>query len=162
MKEGNNLLDNDELMALARHAIGREDYHDALVKLKFLLTREDANTDAYALLGRVYASLDLHEKAIAAFEQYLGSEPEVIPERFHLGVVYREMGDNAKALEIWDEVLERAPGFPPALYNKALFLLDEGDKEEAVKILTYIVNNVSPDDNHVEVANRMLASLSIH
>ncbi|MGF1731289.1 tetratricopeptide repeat protein [Photobacterium kasasachensis] len=161
MQDGNNLLDNEELLALSRNALEREDYHDALIKIKYILKRNEVPAGVYALLGRTYAALELHDKAVAAFNEFLHHRPEVIPERFHLGVVYREMGDNAKALAVWEEVLEKAPNFPPALYNKALFLLDDGNEDEAIELFNYIIENVEPDDSHVEMANHMLSTISL-
>lgn len=161
MQDDNNLLDNEELLALSRNAIEREDYHDALIKLKYILKRDEVPAGVYALLGRTYAALELFDKSIVAFNEFLHHRPEVIPERFHLGVVYREMGDKEKAFEIWEEVLEKAPNFPPALYNKALFLLDDGNEDEAVEQFNNIIENVDPEDSHVEMANEMLSTISL-
>ncbi|MDO6685867.1 MULTISPECIES: tetratricopeptide repeat protein [unclassified Agarivorans] len=155
------LLESDELLALSRIAIEREDYEGALMKLKSILDEPEIPVGVYALLGRVYAALELFEKAIIAFDEYLIHRPEVVPEKFHLGAVYREMGENEKALQIWDEVLDKAPDFPPVLYNQALYYLEEKDEDGAIEKLNYIIENIDPEDNHVDMANRLLSTISL-
>lgn len=156
-----SVLDNEELLALAKVAVERTDYEDALVKMKSLLKRDNFPASVYALFGRTYAALELYTKAIESFNEFLHHYPEVIPERFHLGVVYRNMKNNEKALSVWNEVLELAPAFPPALYNKALLLLELDDEDGAIKQLNYIIENVGPEDEHVDMANHMLSSISL-
>ncbi|KUI97005.1 tetratricopeptide repeat protein [Vibrio sp. MEBiC08052] len=161
MQDNTMLLDTEELIALSRSALLKEDYDCALTKLKLVVRQEQFPIEVYSLLGRVYAALELFDKSVAAFQEFLTRRPEVVPERFHLGMVYRNMGENTKAIQVWDEVLEQAPMFPPALYNKGLYYLDEGNKEEAIELFNYIIDHVDPDDSHVEMANYMLSSMSL-
>ncbi|EHK8998535.1 hypothetical protein M2H13_18905 [Vibrio vulnificus] len=156
-----SVLDDEELLALAKVSVERADYEDALIKMKILLNRDNFPVSIYALFGRTYTALELYSKAIESFNEFLYHYPEVIPERFHLGVVYRRMKNNEKALSVWNEVLELAPAFPPALYNKALLLLDWHDEDGAIEQLNYIIENVDPEDDHVEMASHMLSSISL-
>jgi len=76
-------LESDELLALAKHDIGKERYEEALLKLKKILAdspESGAPVDAFAELGRLNLRLGLRDKAEQAFKQCLVLNPEAVQE----------------------------------------------------------------------------------
>ena len=155
-------LEPDELLALANLYFDNEDYIVALPILKKLVNSETAPVGAFSTLGRIYSILGLFERAKAAFDAYLGFRPDAIPERFEKGLVLKQMGSDEAALTIWENILEENEHFAPALYTKALYLKESSRVDEAIDVLTLLIENTPPEDNHFDLANQMLSELSLY
>ncbi|EJI1278668.1 tetratricopeptide repeat protein [Vibrio vulnificus] len=155
-------LDSDELLALANLYFDNEDYIVALPILKKLVNLEMAPVGAFSTLGRIYSILGLFERAKAAFDAYLGFRPNAIPERFEKGLVLKQMGRDDEALAIWENILKENEHFAPALYTKALYLRENDRVDEAIDVLTLLIENTPPEDNHLELANQLLSELSLY
>ena len=128
-------FDQDELMALTEQDLRRENYAEALEKLKVIGGRNGVPVAYHAVLGRVYASLGLLQRARHAFATYVENTPDSIHEHFQLGMVERDMGNLPEAQQIWDQVLEKEQDYPPALYFKAASLVDLNEYREAMPLL---------------------------
>jgi tetratricopeptide (TPR) repeat protein len=155
------MFDPDELLALAQLDLNKERYDKALARLKVLMSAQEVPIAAYSMLGRVYAILGLHERAKEALETYLRLRPDVVPEHFHLGMLYRDSGEGEQAMEIWAAVLAKAPNFPPALYHQGLYLLEQGLRHEAIDKLNQILETADPADEHIGMANSLMAEISL-
>lgn len=153
------LFDNDELFALAAFEFEKDEYQNALPKLKRLIATGTPPVGTYSVLGRLYANLRLFEKAKTALEKYLELLPEVVPEHFQLSMVYLELGDEERATATWEAVLDKAPNFPPALFAKAQYLLRDNQPELAVELFNQIIETASPQDQHVEPAKKLVEEI---
>jgi tetratricopeptide (TPR) repeat protein len=139
-------FDTDELMALARIALERNDLEGALLKLKKLVGSNDAPADAFALAARVYAQVGLYDRAEKLYQRFLEQHPEAVTERFQLGMTRLDSGKPDKALEIWEVLLKEQPAHPPALFYKSLVLAQTGKTADAKKNLDLLLKSI-PNDN---------------
>lgn len=154
-------FDPEELFALAKYDFSKNEYEPALSKLKVLIGRNQTLLDSYSLAGRIYATLELFEKAKECFSIFVKNAPEAIEERFQLGVVDYNLGNLEDALSMWDELLESYPGFPPALYHKALVMIDKDEVQQATDLLNSLLETAPEGDAHIAMADEMLSKLSL-
>lgn len=152
-------FESEELVALARLDMEKQDFSSALAKLKSAVAMENASTDSYSMLAKVYAQLGLYEKAIAQFEVYLQRAPEALVEKFQLGMAQFDAKKTTEALATWGELLISHPDFPPALYYKSLALVQEGMKEPAIETLAHLIQTAAADNLYCERAQQILQDL---
>lgn len=149
----------DELFALARLALERNDVEGALRKLKVVVRGKKAPTEAIALTARVYAQLRLFDRAEELFRRYLEMHPKAVLERFQLGMTRFDNGKPEPALEVWEAVLKDQPEFPPALYFKGLALSQLGRSGEAKPVLEALLRSASADNLYFGRAKELLQAI---
>ncbi len=157
-------FDGDELLALSDWHFQNNQYDQALDKLKALVTRQDAPLQSHALIGRIYATLGLFDKAKKAFVFYLEhqSNPNMrVNEIFQLGLVEKDSGNIEAALRAWDDLLINYPNHTPCLYHKAIVLVDLKQYQQAADILNYILENAEDNDRHIQLADQMLNNIAL-
>ncbi|WP_143873867.1 tetratricopeptide repeat protein [Catenovulum sediminis] len=154
-------FDTDELLALTKIDLSRDDFTSALDKLKVMNGRNEIPLDYYAMLGRVYASIGLLKRARAAFTTYTEQVPSAVYEKFQLGMVEHDMDNVLKAQNIWEAIIEEHPQYAPALYYKATIHLRLEELSEASECLATIVEQCGPQDEYYERAVQQLNQLNI-
>ncbi len=154
------LLNTDELLALAALDLEKENLAEGLEKLKYLVKQETVSDELDSMLGSIYAKLQLFHYAVEHYSALLSRTPSRLHERFQLGMVYRELNELNKAVENWDLVLEEEEFYPPVLFHKALLLLSAADDEEECKVLLRKLTETADKDNYyVERALGVLGEL---
>jgi tetratricopeptide (TPR) repeat protein len=159
MPEEETMLDREELLALARRDAGNGRLEEALLKLKGLLSGPEAMTDALPVAARVYAQLELTERARSCYRRYLESNPEATLESFELGMTYFERGEHGEASKLWHGVLERSPTHPPALFYRALLAAREGRVPDARRDLDVLFQAVPADNLYVGRGKELLQEI---
>ncbi len=152
-------LERDELLALARLDIEAGRTEEALRKLKPLIAGDDAPVEALPLAARLYAKLQLTERAQACYRRYLAARPEALLESFELGMTHFEKGENGEAAKLWQGVLERSPTHPPALFYRALLAAREGRAPDARRDLDVLLKAVPADNLYVGRGRELLQEM---
>lgn len=152
-------LDSDELLALACIDFDADRLDAALVKLK-LAEKKNVPAEAYALSGRLYAKLELFERARKSFRKYLEMHPESLVTLFQYGMVHLDSGDFEGALEIFEQVLEKDSSHPPTLFHKALALSNKGEQSAALKVLDDLLVSAAKDNFFYERALELRAKIN--
>lgn len=155
-----NLLESDELIALAKIDFDNNRLTDALIKLKHVENLSNPPIEAAAYHAKVLARLGLHGKAIKHYTHFLSKNPDATVEQFELGISMRECGDITAAMNEWDRVLASEPDFPPALFYKGLALLDQSETDEATQILRRLVDLQLENNLYVKNAKEILQSIA--
>lgn len=159
-----SVFDSDELLALSDLNFQSGNHQDALEKLKILVRRENAPLQTHALLGRIYATLGLFEKAKTAFIFYLEHQTNDrmrVNEFFQLGLVERDMGNFDAALKIWDDLLKAYPNHTPTLYNNAVILAEKQQLQKAADLLNLILEVADDKDQHIQLADQLLSRIAL-
>ncbi len=155
-------FDNDELLALADWNFKKTDYQAAIEKLKTLLARNNVPLNTYALLGRVYATIGLFERAKGAFQFFIDQKQDpstALNERFQLGLVENDLGNSEQAIKIWDEVLASHSNFVPAMYHKAKVLVELNQVQVAVELLNNLLETAEDGNEYIPMADKLLSKL---
>jgi len=152
-------FDADELLALARFDLERNDYEGALGKLKIVVSGDSAPADAFAMTARLYAQLGLFERAKGFFQKYLALNPNALVEKFQLGMAYFDTGNTKEALGLWSEILEKQPIHPPALFYKGFALVQQGQTAEAKDLLNTLLKNAPADNLYFGRARELLQAI---
>lgn len=153
------ILDGDELLALARIDIEAGRLDGALLKVKWALKKDNSSLEAISMSARLYAQLRLTTKAVDAYKLFLQQRPEAMTETFQLGMVHMESGMRSEALSYWTQVLEADPAHPPSLYFSAIARLEQGEAEAAQRHLNVLLNSASVDNLYYSKAKDLLLSL---
>jgi tetratricopeptide (TPR) repeat protein len=153
------ILERDELLALARRDLEKDRVEEALRKLKPLIAGDDALVEALPLAARVYAQLRLIERAQTCYQRYLAARPEAVLESFELGMTHFERGETGEAARLWQGVLERAPTHPPALFYRALLNAREGKLPDARRDLDVLFGAVPADNLYVGRGKELLQEI---
>lgn len=151
-----DLFETDELVALARLDIERNQLDEALWKLKQAQTDAAAPPEAAAMLARLYAQLGLWDRAKPLFERYLAAQPNAINETFQLGMVHFDSGQTEEAIKIWEKLLQTQPIHPPALFYRALAKHQTGQSAEARHSLDVLLKSAPPDNLYFGRARELL------
>jgi tetratricopeptide (TPR) repeat protein len=96
------------------------------------LTEHDARP-AYNVANIYWRRGEL-ERAIAAYEQAIATDPTFVSSYHNLGVIYEEMGQVERAIELWRKVLEIDPTHQNArisLQHVGIAVETEADRREA-------------------------------
>jgi tetratricopeptide (TPR) repeat protein len=152
-------FESDELLALARVALDKDDIEGALYKLKQVTEAANPPVEAFALAAKVYAQLRLFDRAETLYDRFLQKQPDAFVERFQMGMVSFDSGKADKALEIWESVLKDQPGFPPALFYKALALSQKGKLGDAKQLLESLLKSLPTDNLYFGRAKELLHAI---
>lgn len=153
------LFDADELLALARMALERNDVEGALVKLKKVIGTGNPPLEAIGLGARVYAQIGLYARAEKLYESYLEKNPAAVLEQFQLGMTRFDAGKPNEALKVWDGLLKEQPAHPPALFYRSLALAQTGNTGEARKSLNQLLNSVPVDNLYFGRGKELLQAI---
>ena len=154
-----DLFESDELMALARLDIERNELDEALWKLKQVIAETNPPIEALAMTARLYAQLGLLERAKPLYQRYLEEQPDAINETFQFGMVHFDAGQQVEALNIWDGLLKSQPTHPPALFYRALALHQLGQLPEARHSLDILLKSAAPDNLYFNRAKELLQTI---
>lgn len=152
-------FDPEELLALARAALERNEFESALEKLKHLMEGANPPADAIALSARLYAQLGLYARAEKLYQRYLKTNPKAITEQFQLGLAQVGAGRPAEALQVWDGLLKEEPNHIPTLYYRALVLAQTGKAGEAKAILDHILKWIPVENPYFNAAKQLLNAI---
>jgi tetratricopeptide (TPR) repeat protein len=153
------IIEQDELLALARMDVEKGQLESALIKLKQILAEESPIADAISMLARLYAQLGLYSKAQQYFKKYVEVNPEAEIEYFQLGMTYFEAGQNSEAEEIWNDILTKKATHPPSLYYKSLSMARSKKSSGAKETLGVLLKSVSPDNLYFQRGKELLAAI---
>lgn len=154
-----DLLDNLELIALAKLDLENKQTDKALIKIKKALLSEENPADLSIFAGKVYAQLKLFDYAETHYRNYLEQHPNSLHERFELGMI---MFDNEKiepALELWNEILANDEGHPPSLFYSSIAYLQQSNADIAKTRLQKLVELVPSSNLYYSKAMDELAHI---
>lgn len=141
-----DLYDTEELLALARLDMNRNQYDEALWKLKRVLQENDPPMEAVSMAARLYAQIGLFHRAQALFNRYIERDADAVTETFQLGMTYLDAGNRDEALQVWDRLLQKHPTHPPAMFYRGLALAQRGEAAAARDQLEHLLK-IAPSDN---------------
>jgi tetratricopeptide (TPR) repeat protein len=119
----------------AAELLHEERYHDAMLMLRDVLTKDPQNAYAFYFLAIVmYESGEL-EASRDAYRACLKIAPSHLGARVALCHVLRGLGDLRGALKEGLEALSQSPGDPDALHALGVAYYARGDKDSAQKYL---------------------------
>lgn len=150
-------LEDDEIMALLKIDLQKEDFDKALIKTKYI---KKPDQEAISLIAKVYAQIGLFEKSRKYYEQFLKKDTGAVNERFQLGMVLHDSGDVQGAYQEWNNVLESEPTHPPTLFYKGLTLANEGKLAEAQQIITLLLQTAASDNLYFGRAKNLLDNMT--
>ena len=153
------VLDDDELLALARRDAENGRVEEALRKLKPMIARAEGPVDALAFAARIYAQLQLPERAQACYRRYLAARPEAVLESFELGMTHFEKGEAAEADRLWRAVLQRSPTHPPTLFYSAVQAVRGGREPDARRHLEVLFQALPGDNLYVQRGRALLKEM---
>lgn len=128
------MLDADEHLHLALHAISVRDHHAALTHLHEALAQRADDARALYLLGVQHAELGLVRRGIEGLTAALAVEPGMDMARFQLGLMLLDTGRVAEARQHL-ELLGRSTDASLRLYSQGMVALADGRTEAARQAL---------------------------
>lgn len=127
-----NVLDADELFALALRASAQGDDAAALGHLKLALGKNPRHARAHWAIAAEYASLGLPEQAAQHFAQAVALEPAQAVARFQYGLLQLTCGDVEQARAIWAP-LDDGPAMEPLrLFKTGLLHMVHDEFDQAL------------------------------
>lgn len=156
------LFDHDELIALIKQDMKTQQFSDALGKIKFILKEEKIPVELFSLAGKLYATLELFERARFYFSEYIKHVPDAYVELFQLGMVEKDTGNLKKALEIWRKVMELNPTYSEGLYYSADIYIQLQQYEDARSILLQLLESANDSDPYIPMADQLLNRIKAH
>lgn len=153
------ILDTEELLALTRWYITKQDFGQALLFNKHCILKKNTPDETYKLSGKIYAELGLYEHAKVSFKKYLDKNPDSITELFQYGMVHMDTGETQQALKIWENLLLKDSTYPPALFYSALNLANSNRSDEALKKLNILIKSTPTDNFYFNKARNLLTSI---
>lgn len=157
-----SIFEQDELLALIREDMKKQDYVSALTKVKFILSRDRIPVEVLALAGKIYATLGLFERAKLAFADYLQNSPNSFLELFQLGMVEKDMGNYDQAIQNWEAVLELQPNYPEALFYLGDLSIHMERLEEARTWLLRLLETAPDGSEFIPMADQLLNRIKAH
>lgn len=157
-----SIFEQDELLALARDDMKKQDYTSALTKVKFIFTQERIPLDVLALAGKIYATLGLFDRAKAAFTDYTKNSPDAFVELFQLGMVEKDMGNREQAVKIWEGVLEIQPDYSEVLFYLGELCIQLERIEDARNWLLRLLETAPDDSEFIPLADQLLNRIKAH
>lgn len=156
------LFESDELMALALLDMKSQSYQSALEKVKSVQTRGDFPVEAFALAGKIYATLGLFDRAKESFSNYIDRVPDAYIEHFQLGMVEKDSGNYQRAIDVWTSVLERQPNYPEALFYLGDLCIRLDRIDEARKWLLALLETAPDESEFIPLADQLLNRIKGH
>jgi tetratricopeptide (TPR) repeat protein len=153
------LLDNNELLAITRWHLSRDDFGQALIYYKLIAKQKNAPDEAFKLGGKIYAELGLFEYAEKSFKKFIDRNPDEITEIFQYGMVHLDKGDTDAAVKIWDDLLLKEPNHPPTLFYSALTLSNNKKSDKAKKHLETLIKTAPSDNLYFEKSRDLLLKI---
>lgn len=154
-----DVLDQEELLALARIDIENNALSDALVKLKYA-KRQVESDESLVMLARLYARIGLFEKAKSHFEQFLHNNPEALVEKFQYGMTHFDSNDDEHALKVFQEILQSQNDHPPALYYSAVIYSRKLENDKATQYLGLLLSTAPKDNLFYLRAGELLSNIT--
>lgn len=127
-----NMLDQVELLQLARNAGSADDSASAIAYLKEAVSRTDATGAAHYLLGAEYAQIGMYERAVSEMESALALDPALATARLQLGLLWLGGGAVDRAESVLLPLAELAPDDALRHFGAGLCLLIKNQVDEAV------------------------------
>jgi tetratricopeptide (TPR) repeat protein len=155
------LFDHDELIALIKQDMKTQQFSNALEKTKFILKEEKIPVELFSLAGKLYASLELFERARFFFSEYTRHVPNAFVELFQLGMVEKDMGNIDSAIEIWKK-LSLDNNDPEVFYYLADAYVVKFMFNEARECLLNILENAPDDSKYLALADQLLNRIKAH
>lgn len=154
-----DLLESDEIMAIARFDIENGRLDDALYKLKRLIMEQDPPIEALSMAARLYAQLRLFERAETLFRRYIELNEDAVVELFQLGMSMFDGGKHDEALAVWENLLSRQPNYPPAQFYRGLLLARKGKLDAARTQLDELLRQIPADNLYFSHARELIQEL---
>lgn len=125
------MLDQDELLQLAKNASGADDSATALAYLKEAVSRADATGAAHYLLGAEYAQIGMYERAVNEMESALALDPALTTARLQLGLLWIGGGAVDRADSVLAPLAELAADDPLRHFGAGLQRLIKNQLDDA-------------------------------
>jgi tetratricopeptide (TPR) repeat protein len=154
-----DLLESDEIIAIARFDIENGRLDEALYKLKRLIAEQDPPIEALSMAARLYAQLRLFERAEILFRRYIEQNEDAVVELFQLGMSMFDGGKHDEALAVWENLLSRQPNYPPAQFYRGLLLARKGKLDAARAQLDELLRHIPADNLYFSRARELLQEL---
>ncbi len=126
-----SMLDQDELLQLAKNASGSDDSATAIAYLKEAVSRADATGAAHYLLGAEYAQIGMYERAVNEMESALALDPALATARLQLGLLWIGGGAVERAESVLAPLAELAADDPLRQFGAGLALLIKNQLDDA-------------------------------
>ncbi|MFO8098901.1 MAG: tetratricopeptide repeat protein [Salinibacter sp.] len=107
---------------------------------RYMEAADTAETNAYAILGRLYISNDQADEAISLLEDGTEMHPDEDELQSLLLNAYQQSGDTERALEAYQQQVEQEPDNATFRYNYGSLLLSEDRLAEAIDQLQEAVD----------------------
>lgn len=156
------LFDEQEMLALIKQDMTNNDYSRALEKLKTILKAEQIPLEAFSLAGKLYATLEMFERAKFYFAEFVKFVPEATVEWFQLGMVEKDIGNIDGAIEIWDKLAASRSDNTEVLYYLADAYIIKLMFNEARDCLLNILENAPDDSPFISMADKLLNRIKAH
>ncbi|HEX8611901.1 MAG TPA: tetratricopeptide repeat protein [Telluria sp.] len=149
----------DELLALARIDVEKNQLDSALEKLKSILSGAEPDPEAMSMAARVYAQLGLFGRSQELFRRYLAAHPGSVNEQFQLAMTHMNNSEPAEAEGFFNAILASTPTHPPALFYSALLLSQQGKTMEAKRNLDILLQSAPADNLYAGRGKELLDSI---
>lgn len=127
-----NMLDQAELLQLAKNASSANDSASAISYLKEAVSRPDATGAAHYLLGAQYAQIGMYERAVSEMDSALALDPALATARLQLGLLWLGNGTVERAESVLAPLAELSPDDALRHFGAGLGLLIRNQLDEAV------------------------------
>ena len=131
---------------------------EAVVQLETAASLTPDDPRVLLQLGGAYVDTNDLDKAIAAFEKGLGSQPDLAQDALAydavvtLGAAYFAKGDDDTAQAQFDKALAVRPGAPLAALGLAKVLVSRGEVDQALQLFQEVVASVPGSPEAAEAA----------
>jgi tetratricopeptide (TPR) repeat protein len=114
------VLDSEELLHLALHAVKQQQHSEAITLLKRALLQTPQQGRLHYLLGAEYAQIGLYERAIAAMTEAITLDSSLHLAIFQLGLLHLTQGQPELAAKVWLPLEELDAQAPLRLFSLGL------------------------------------------
>jgi tetratricopeptide (TPR) repeat protein len=125
--------DNMSLVEKAQEHQKNEQFADAIICYKKLLTNFPTNLDILFNLGHCHLALGQGDHAIAAFELITRINPQALPARYNAAYTRKTIGRLPEAIEEYKAIITEYPDYDPAQLALGFAYLAYGDFENGWK-----------------------------
>ena len=119
------------LVGVASLLMREDKTEDVIALCRQVLTLDERNVQAEALLGEAHADRGEPEEALTHFEKAVEIQPKLTRNRLNLAASLIEVRQYGRADRVLGEILAEAPRFPFAQFNRGLLYEEQGQLEEA-------------------------------